>query len=622
MVRATAARTSVLLTALALAAAGSAAAQSGERFGAEEHVTAVDLMVELDPPHRLRPWNQPPQAEDLRVLVDGRELPAVAVDPPPRTPEAAQWEIVLYFDLALSDRIQVSWAADLLSSNLRDLTLRGPVELVVADPDPRTLVSATRDTARIAETLDRLSFFPEAEDALVESRLERMRPERRAGDDGPGAQPDEQGAPTLQASYDGTALERALIRDRLDALLLTLADRAAGAPPRRAVFLVSGGYELATERSAGRDLEAATRETARALAAYGWSIVPLLAPPPEGTVPGLRIGKWRLHWPRGSRGVPFPLLSMTRESERDPEQARAYLELARARRDQGDLEGAGRAARRALTHFADDPRTAELQAEALLVLAEVYGKQERHQLARRTYLRAATRDPEGLAEHPAVVAAIERPGEALELLANATLGRLLPAEREWQAVLHTLDRRGAVTLQIPGLPDGRLHRAEVVWPERGEGVSSGGSVRFGTPRVVAAARARRLLEDVPKGGRLQVTAALLDPRDDGAGSGTEAASRTRILRVVADPPGRRQRPGIAVLTLTLATPHPEGGIGGEVRVEHFGPETLDPAPSAPWSWELRREVGLEEESAWGVVVLEDLVTGRWGTTLAQRSRQE
>jgi len=586
-----------LVVTLALAtltgAPRAAAAQASRAFAAGEQVTAVDLVVELDPPHRLKPWIVPPAPADVVATVEGLEPaaqppprhPVVAVDSPPRDPEAAPWSIVLYFDLVLGDRVEVSWAAETLSRNLEELTRRGEVEVVVADPEPRTVVSPTRDGGAIQKVLERMIYFPETEDALVEARLERA---AAAGED------------NREAEGGVTPLERGLIQDRLDAFLLTLADRSAGAEPRRLALLVSGGYGIEGSRA----LDEATQETARALAAYGWSVVPLLVPPPEGPERGLRIGKWRFHRPKEAwLGLPV-LFAASRESERDPELAKAYLDLAESRRAQGELEGAASAARRSLTHFSDDPRTAELQAKALLVLAEVYEKQGRDQLARRTYLRAATRDPEGLADNPKVVAAISRPEAALARLAETTLGRLVRSDGDWAPLFHTLDRRGVVTIQLSGLPDGRLHAAQ--------------ALRAGTSEPIPSTR--RLLDDVPARGDLPVTAAFL-PAEDESGSG--GRPRGLLLALRADLSERRGQAGMAHLRVTLAVP----GAEGETRVIHFGPELVDPVPTRPWGWELRRPVtlpgrtgspsGAGPDGVWGTVVVEELLTGAWGAALAQ-----
>jgi len=594
----------VLVLLGSLLAGRPAAAQEDRSFRSEEQVTAVDLAIALDPPRTFKPSTRPPGAADVRIEVDGRTLPAVAVDPAPANRGDAPWTVLLYFDLALSDRSQTSWAAELLTHHLDELTRLGTVELVVADPEPRTVVSPTRDTASLDAVLSRMVFFPEAEDALVEARLTSGRDEADSQDveehgDRTGSTEAEAKTP---AAPSPTSLERGLVQDRLDRLVLTAIDRSADAEPRRAVFVASGGYE-----ADGGDgpLLRATDRAANTLAAYGWSVLPLLEHPPSGTVPGFRIGKWRFSKPAPGPALRAILVTATHEQERDPERAAAFLELAKARRAQGELEGAGRAARQAMTHFADDPRTASQQGEALLLLAEVYDAQGRTQLARRTYLRAATRDPKSLAHHPEVLAAVQRPEVAFQRLAAATLGHVVRSRDDWKPALATLDRRGLVTVQLSGLPDGELHAARVIRLDAGPPIGSVRWLRFGTPQEVVAARARSLLDDLPQAGELPVTATLLAARHE-ATDGSSLALR-------ADPSVLAKIPRTAILRATLAVP----GDEGETRIIPFAPEPLDPAPTSPWGWTLRRPIQAAGRVEWGVVVVDELVGGSWGAALAQ-----
>jgi hypothetical protein len=571
-------------------------------------------MVELPRPHVLRPFDGPPDARELRVELGSdagaaaTSVPVLALDPPPADRGDAPWSLVVYFDLVLSDRSQVSWAADLLSRNLPEMVRLGPVEVVVADPEPRTVVSPTTDVDRIDQVLDRMIFFPEAEDALVEARLARATGERPAAESAPVS------TGAVGASGGSTPLERALVQDRLDRLVLALADRANEADaPRRAVFLVTGGFDLDRDGS----LRKATGDAAKTLASYGWTVLPVLMPPPRGTLLGFRIGKWRRYKPTAEEAmltVPI-LFAAKRESERDPERAEAYLELALSRQRQGELDDAARAARRAMTHFADHPKTAEQQARALRVLAEVYEAQGHEHLARRTYLRAATRAPEALAGHPVVQAAVERPDEALALLAAGTLGATIRGDGGWEPAMRALDRRGVVSLQIQGPPDGRLHEVRVVRTGEDEAIPSAGVLRFGTPRTVVAARARQLLDDVPNQGELPVSVSLLE--EGGVGG-------TATLALSADPSrlprwARQDLGGddAALLRVTVALPRAEG----LPEVIHLEPEVIPAASAGPWGWTLRREMplgdGVRWTAGWGVVVVDELLSGVWGAALAQ-----
>jgi len=451
---------------LILTCAGStaiAAAGQEKPFEGEERVTAVDVLVRMD---------GRPLPVELEARVDGVSRPVVAVEPPGGE---GDWRVVLYFDTELSDEHQVRWAADLLAGRLDRLRALGEVELVVADPEPRTVVSPEADDGALEEALDRLALLPSAEDALVERRLEVL------------DEIEEIGLEELSAEAGEAVVadEAALVQERLDALLLALVERSRDAPPRRLVLLATGGFDLApgwlpAELAAPPSpLPGALEILGRTLAAYGWLAVPLLAPPPSGTVAGVRIGKWRLH-----------ALGAVREEDRDPELAEAYLDLAEARQRQGELDGAADAARQALVHYAEDPRTADRQARTLVLLADVYRGQGEDQKARRAYRRAARRDPEALAGHPILAALPAAPEVSLGALARTTGSSLIRDEHDLQGALAALDRWGVVTVQLPGFPGQELHQVEIRRIPGREALEDPGWLRFGTPASVAEARRR------------------------------------------------------------------------------------------------------------------------------------
>lgn len=565
-------------------------------YAAEERVTAVDVLVAED-----GDW---PRAGELEARVDGALRPVVGVQPPN---EAGPWRIVLYFDLVLSDEHQVAWAAEVLSARLPELLAAGEVELVVADPEPRTVVSAPADTEVLEEALGRLALLPRGDDALVEHRLGVLR-ELEELEDPEEVPPEAWGALLAE--------EAAVVWSSLDALLLALEERSGDGPSRRAVLLATGGFDLASgwlpvapapASPPGSTLGEAVSELGRTLAAYGWLAVPLLAPPASGTVPGWRLGKWRFGTPDLGNwtwaGI-APILRATYEEDRDPERAEAYLALAEARRDQGELDGAVDAARKALVHFADDPRTAERQARALVLLGEVHEALGEDQKARRVWRRALRRDPDALAGHPVTTALPAAPEEALGLLAEGTGGFLARGEDDLARAVAGLGRWGTVTVQLPGLPDGELHPVAVGQPGSGPAgrLKAPGWLRFGTPETVAEARIRRLLEGHP-GGDLPVEAVLAT-----ASAGTEPAPPTLTARValahhqVADPTA-------AVLRLTAIL----GTADGEPEVHHL--TTVEVAPGADATLELPLPAAAGRAPEWGLVLAEDLLSGTWGATL-------
>lgn len=571
------------LTLLLLTAAASPTdAQSGTPeapYAAEERVTAVDVLVA-----RGGDW---PRAGELEAWVDGEPRPVVGVEAPG---EGGGWRIVLYFDLTLSDEHQVAWAAEALSARLPELLAAGEVELVVADPEPRTAVSAPADAEVLAEALARLALLPRADDALVEHRLGVLR-ELEALEPALATE-----AMPSEAWEELAAEEAALVQRSLDALLLALAERSGDGPGRRCVLLATGGFDLGTPWLPAEPAPASVlgEETVaglgRTLAAYGWLAVPLLAPPASGTEPGWRLGKWRIN------GV-----LATYEEDRDPERAEAYLALAEARRGQGELDGAADAARKALVHFADDPRTAERQAEALVLLGEIHEAQGEVQKARRVWRRAIRRDPEALVGHPVTRALPAAPEETLAHLALGTGGQVARSDHDLARALHRLDRWGVVTVQLPGLPDGALHRAQIGRTGQGPAgrLEGSGWLRFGTPETVAEARIRRLLEGHP-GGDLQVQAELVSSRD-----GAPASLTVRVTP--SDPDATGPTPTVLRFTALLGTAE------GEPQVHHLGTHELPPNAEAALTVPLPTPIPPE----WGLLQAENLLTGTWGATLLE-----
>jgi hypothetical protein len=289
----------------------------------------------------------------------------------------------------------------------------------------------------------------------------------------------------------GQATERELVRSRLDALLLALVERTDGPDPRRAAILVSGGFDLDGDPA----IRPATEEVGRVLAAYGWRLLPLLAPEQAGPIPGVRIGKWRF-WgvSPGTRDLPgVPIFFATREEDRDPELAESHLELAGVLQGQGELERAAEEAEAALKHFAADPHTADRQAAALVLLSEVHEALGDPQRSRRDLRRAARFDPAAVAGNPVADAVPEGAADALAALAEAggggtplrTAGELDDALRRGR-----FGRRSLITVQLPASADEALHEVEIRSADGGTTLAIGW-LRYGTPEQVTNARLRK-----------------------------------------------------------------------------------------------------------------------------------
>ncbi len=605
----------LLLVASLLAASSFAAPRPTDppgSFRGEARVTGVDLALDVHGlglpglEHRSRPPGNL-SAADLQVRIDGEPRPVVALDLPDEADRAPD-RIVLYFDLVLSDEEEVAWSAQRLLEHLDELVSRGEVELIVADPRPRTLVYPTRDAGALEEALSRLALRPRGDDALVSLRLQALQELRSA------VEPTDREA---VARRDATR-EIALVQQRLDALLLALVERSADAGGGRCVFLTAGGFDLTpvTSDGGGGSAEAVplaplATELSETLASYGWLVQPLLRLEGSGLIPGWRLGKWRFGL--GARGrVPILLGILlggaTYEEDRDPKRARAYLDLAAARFRQGELEGAAGAAENALAHFARDPRTAGEQARALLLIAHSWEGRGNAAKARTYYAKAARRAPDAVADEPVAAALPREPAAGPAALARGTGGSVVSKPEEMERALAALDRRVIATVQLPGLPDGKLHPLEVTSSRARVEVEGPARARFGTPWGVAAARLRRLLaETAPPAGALGVTA--------WANPGTAPGE----VRVVAQPDVTSLSPdgGDTVLRATLGiaapatAPGPQEAAGPPVLVE-LGRETA--AAGAPAVVPIAGRVKIPAGAVWGMVLVEDLATGAWGAT--------
>lgn len=227
---------SLLLTPLPALTAGQDPPPPVERYAEETEVTAVDAVAELPRSGPLR-WlagGRGTQPEDLVAFAEGTALPVVAVE----KPSSRLGQLVLYFDLSLSDDYQIEWAADLLAERAADLVALGEVEIVVADTEALTVLPPSRELEALEEALSRLAFFSEPRDALVELRMGR-------GDDNWNISP-ARGLEAWNGRFRGR--EALVIQRSLDELLLALVDRSEGsgssADSRRAALLVSGGFDL------------------------------------------------------------------------------------------------------------------------------------------------------------------------------------------------------------------------------------------------------------------------------------------------------------------------------------------------------------------------------------------
>jgi hypothetical protein len=451
----------------ALLIAGAAAAQQGQAqadregtaFDDEARVTAIDVVVEV----RNRLDNAPGELglDALVVEEDGERRPVVGLSP--LAPDGEPWRLVAYFDLVLSSTAVTHATAAALAEEADALTALGSVEVVVADPSPRQLLEATRDAEAVREALSRIVVDMEAADEINELRR-AVRAEARAGSRGERQAPDMPMAELLAAA---AGEEGSLVENR-HAALLTWAAGDLGRGPR-ALLLVEGGYDLDPAAfyrdlpggagvAIGRNqVEQATQQTARALAAYGWVVFPLSFEVWEG-------------------------------AETDPD---AEFEEARRRGLEGvhsDTAMLGKV--RVPLGKSKEERQEEEAAEA--------GEQPPEDSAPADLLRDRV--------------------APLDTLAAESGGAVVARSTELVPSLKGLGERFRLTFQVSRPIDGRLRRLTVSARSSGLRVTAPAWVRSSTPEAVAEARVRRILEGEPDVGDLLASARFRPGSDGGAGS--------------------------------------------------------------------------------------------------------
>ncbi len=581
------------------------ARQDGEPVRDEERVTAVDVLVELVNSRSLQPIPPPRDlsAADLTVLRDGEPAPLVGLELP-SSPSAEPWQLVIYFDLPLASSRTVRWASSLLAEHLVELLALGPIEIVIADPEPGRRLAMSSDLELIDNTLSGIFLSVEGEDRLVRRR-ERFLIERA---EGPGS-----AAPPTPAA-DAVADEQRLIRDSQDELATWLLDHA-GNTPRQALLLVSDGFDLdpwrfyneASDADEGTPrpgdaapVPAGTETLARTLAAYGWTVIPLAAP--EAVRGAARFG---IQWARPIRPIPTVSLrsiAVWLDRNRSPKKADAYNELGLSLRAQGELEKAEEAFRRAVYRYYDHPKTADRQAAALVNLGETLELQGKTLEARDAYRSAVAFDADLADAYPFTAARLADPLAPLALLAEATAGRVVREPESFDELLAALDNRVRVTYQVAGPPDGSLHELEVR-SNRTAGVVAPGWSRSGTPPAVGALKLRRLL-----GGRLEAgelpTRVFCGALAEATGSGDSSVS----LRVEFPPLTDRESSAANPIRLTWGSWGPQTEM--IVRNRLLSPGTL--ARGA-----LDQRIELPPGHVWAAALIEDIATGAWGGGLCE-----
>ncbi len=522
-----------------------------------------ELLVEI-PERAGRPAAELGPA-DFEVRAGGVERPVTAV-----VPAAGEWRLVIWFDLLLSTPLEFRNATFELGQRARQLTERGPVEIVLAGEGVRTSLPPTRDPVVLGEALAwlrvrespdaaqlaiREAFVEEAELVDGEGRLAAPDPASRA----------ERIADVAAGVRHSLAEESGLLAAQAERLLGWAVDDWSPGP--KAILLVSGGldtdptafyrgllegtdYEDALSGIAAPAPSPSVDDVARVLSVYGW----LAAPYAPATL--------------------SDALSEETEEERRRRDEEERVETV--------VEGGREVTRTRFPSF--DPR-------------KLFKK--------------------GEAGGGGVAIGLVAPLAPLRRLAEETGGELLRDSLALAGWLERLPQRVRLTFDPPPAADaGPAAGADPVRVEVALAGDSGGKraapgvrarrwVASGTPETVAEHRARLLLRSEIEEGELPVSAAVAESPEGGGlltlryEGGAAAGGRlpVRVTVAVAAEDG-----GTSYMHQMLSAA--ELGPLGQVSDERGGRELTLPITIA--AGEERPIVALVEEMA----------SGRWGGTHA------
>jgi Ca-activated chloride channel family protein len=304
----------------------------------------VDLAIEIHDAKGGTP-SQPPAVSDLSVLEDGAPRRVVSIERLGQTP----WRFVIYLDRVLATSRTLRAAMGALSAHSAELAALGTVEVVVAEPEPSTVLPATRDPYAIEEALARLAYTGLGMDG-VRSVRRRFRDEAAGGAEG-AASPAEGGPPAPPAGLAEEAAEEEvrLVRRQADNLASWLAARPALADRPSALLYVADGwdrdprvfYRSFEKKGAGSsagnpgelhdgdplapfNLETDGPALARTAAALGWTTLPIAVG--DAPLPDLRRPLGR--GPHGGPAVTLPEHDRERELEKELDKKEQQRESA------------------------------------------------------------------------------------------------------------------------------------------------------------------------------------------------------------------------------------------------------------------------------------------------------
>ncbi len=242
--------------------AATAAAQTQPPPGFTEKVEVnVRTILAVVTDAKGKPIERPLSVEEIEVLEDGipakvlgvdvvrpvkttgsetgKEVPKTEVSPAVPPPEVlARMPQILYLDASLLQKQSVKRVCEMTAKNLDALLARGPLEIVLADPEPKTVLPGTADPAPARAALASLAKTGQGRDRLLDVRADFL----------PGASPIQSKGKDLndleKRMHARAAMQEEvhLVRQSLERLGKWASSRADRRPG--VLYLASDGFDL------------------------------------------------------------------------------------------------------------------------------------------------------------------------------------------------------------------------------------------------------------------------------------------------------------------------------------------------------------------------------------------
>ena len=242
--------------------AATAAAQTQPPPGFTEKVEVnVRTVLAVVTDAKGKPIERPLSVEEIEVLEDGipakvlgvdvvrpmktagseagKEIPKTEVSPAAPPQEVlARMPQILYLDASLLQKQSVKKVCEMTAKNLDALLARGPLEIVLADPEPKTVLPGTADAAPVRAALASLAKTGQGRDRLLDVRADFL----------PGASPIKGKGKDLDAlekrMHARAAMQEEvhLVRQSLERLGKWASSRADRRPA--VLYLASDGFDL------------------------------------------------------------------------------------------------------------------------------------------------------------------------------------------------------------------------------------------------------------------------------------------------------------------------------------------------------------------------------------------